>query len=83
MYETYWYRKEEGSVREVFENSGYLIVSLNLKKHMIILEQNAESYLFLPTNAQCELEGYYQYILKKYGLVRRKKRGGDVYLNVR
>ena len=78
-YKTYWYQKKEGSFANAWLRQGYEISKLNLEKGKITFRKsqkksakvNIPDILLtnkVPTNAKYELEEFFKYVCKKYGL---------------
>ena len=82
-YSSYWFQSRKGSISNAWINQNYEILKLDLKKQKIIFRRiiNKSSKLDIPqvflTNkipdgAKYELEEFFKYITKKYGLSNRK-----------
>ena len=78
----FWYRTGFNTISQCWLDNGYQIKALHLEEHRRVVftltekSKNTASvtipevikYGRIPTDAKYELENYFQYILKKYGL---------------
>jgi len=82
-YPAYWYQKRKGNISNAWNNQNYEILKLDMKNKKIIFKRilNKSSKLNIPqiflTNkipdsAKYELEEFFKYITKKYGLSNKK-----------
>lgn len=80
---SWWYpRKDYNSIAEAWLTEGYYLEKLDMKKRKITLRREEEGFAHweipevlkdkLPDDAIKELENYSAYIIKKYGLRKRK-----------
>lgn len=79
----WWYpRNNCNTIAEAWQTEGYSLHSFDLEKHRITLRRDNEGFSKLeipevltqgkiPDNAKFELEKHMQYIIEKYGLIRR------------
>ena len=82
-YQAYWYQNKKGNIANAWQNQNYEILKLDLDKKKVIFRRtiNKSSKLNIPqvflTNkipdsAKYELEEFFRYITKKYGLSNKK-----------
>jgi len=82
-YNSYWYQKRKGNIANSWTNQNYEILKLNLVNKKIIFRRIIDKTsklnipeIFLtnkiPDGAKYELEEYFRYIIKKYGLRSKK-----------
>ena len=75
----YWYKTTEHSISKTWRMNGYVLQRLYLEKKKIVLHRTERNNVpveipevFLsgrvPQDAKCELENYFEFIRKKYGL---------------
>lgn len=78
-YHPFWYETGFGKISTCWLENGYVIKNLHIDKHYVVFQQVHKNIsnleipsVFLtkkiPTEAKYELENYFQYIKKKYGL---------------
>ena len=82
-YPAYWYQNKKGNISDAWQNQNYEILKLNLEDKKIIFRRtiNKSSKLNIPqvfltnkipNSAKYELEEFFKYITKKYGLSNKK-----------
>lgn len=82
-YPTYWYQTKKGNISNAWTNQNYEILKLDLEKKKIKFRRTVKKssklnipQIFLtnkiPDGAKYELEEFFSYITKKYGLSNKK-----------
>lgn len=82
-YTSYWYQSRKGNISDAWENQNYEILKIDLTKKKIsfrkTLKKNSKLNIpqeFLtskiPDGAKYELEEFFKYIVKKYGISGKK-----------
>lgn len=82
-YAAYWYQSKKGNISNAWDNQNYEILKVDIEKRKIIFRKTLKKntklnipQVFLtskiPNSAKFELEEFFQYIVKKYGLSAKK-----------
>jgi len=82
-YSAYWYQVRKGTISNAWENQNYEILRIDLEKKKITFRKTVNKtsklnipQIFLtnkiPDSAKYELEEFFKYIVKKYGLSGKK-----------
>lgn len=82
-YPAYWFQAKKGNISNAWSNQNYEILKLNIENQKVIFRRTISKssklnipQIFLtnkiPDSAKYELEEFFKYILKKYGLSGKK-----------